>query len=180
MDLEIPCRDTDPVENANMAVKGETLAFTISFGDHDDNEEKAKKFERFAQRSSQRRVNSPRLDNSNKEGEETNTEKPKQSEGKQRTKLLNREKSNLSRVSGTHLNVIDQSGLRSEDKRKTIHKGKEKQDVDDEVKSDTGTYTMDEEDELEKVKLILFILLFIICRKLKNNVILIMYIIIIY
>ena len=158
MDLEIPCRDTDPVENANMAVKGETLAFTINFGDQDDDEEKAKKFERFAQRSSQRRVNSPRLDNSNKEGKETNTEKPKQGEGKQRAKVLNREESNLSRVSGTHINVIEQNSLRIKDRRKTSHTEKEIQDVDDEVKSDTGTYTMDEEEELEKVKRISFIL----------------------
>ena len=96
MDSEIPCRDTDPVENANMAVKGETLAFTIDFGDHDDNKEKAKRFEWFAQRSSQRRVNSPRLDISNSAGKETNIENPKQSEEKQRAKVLNIEKSNHS------------------------------------------------------------------------------------
>ena len=163
MDLEIPCRDTDPVENANMAVKGETLAFTIDFGDHDDYEEKAKKFERFAQRSSQRRVNSPRLDNCNKEGEETNIEKPKQSEDKQSAKVLNREKSILSRDSGTRLNVMEQNDLRSKDRIKTSHKEKEKQDVVDEVKSDTGTYTMDEEEELERVSFIYSLIS--ICRQ---------------
>ena len=152
MDSEIPCRDTDPVENANMAVKGETLAFTIDFGDHDDNKEKAKRFERFAQRSSQRRVNSPRLDNSNSESEKNNKEKSKQSEDKQRTILFNRENSDLSRASGTRLEVNEQNSLRSKDKQKTSHK--EKQDDDDEVKSSAGTYTMDEEENLEKVNLI--------------------------
>ena len=151
MDSEIPCRDTDPVENANMAVKGETLAFTIDFGDHDDNKEKAKRFERFAQRSSQRKVNSPRMNISNSVGKETNIENPKQSEEKQRAKVLNIEKSNLSRVSGTRLKVNEQNGLRSEDKRRTSQNEKEKQDVDDEVKSNTGTYNMDEVEDLEKV-----------------------------
>ena len=152
MDSEIPCRDTDLIESDNMAAKGETLASTIDFNDHENNEESAKRFERFAQRSSQRRVNSPRLDNSNSEGEKNNKEKSKQSEDKQRTKLLNRENSDLSRASGTRLEVNDQNSLRSEDKQKTTHK--EKQEDDDEVKSSTGTYTMDEEEDLEKVNLI--------------------------
>ena len=61
MDNEVPCRDTDPV-NMNLVNKsGDTMAFTIDFGNTELNqEEKVKKFERFAQRSSLRRVNSPR------------------------------------------------------------------------------------------------------------------------
>ena len=56
-----PCRDTDPV-NMNLVGKTtDTMAFTINFGGDDINQEqKVKKFERFAQRSSLRRVNSPR------------------------------------------------------------------------------------------------------------------------
>ena len=56
-----PCRDTDPV-NMNLVGKtSDTMAFTIDFGGDDINqEEKVKKFERFAQRSSLRRVQSPR------------------------------------------------------------------------------------------------------------------------
>jgi hypothetical protein len=148
MDSEIPCRDTDSLENANMAVRGDTLAFTIDFGDQDDNKEKAKRFERFAQRSSQRRVNSPRLDSSNNGCKETNMEIPKQSVDKQRAK----ERSNLSRASGARLDVNEQVSLKSEENQKTSHKEKEKQDVDEDVKSSTGTYTMDEEGDLEKVK----------------------------
>jgi hypothetical protein len=81
MDLEIPCRDTDPVENASMEVKVEPLAYTIDFGDDSNLEEKAKKFERFAQRSSQRKIKSPRQDTfSNEKPEGINIEKSKHSE----------------------------------------------------------------------------------------------------
>ena len=158
MDSEIPCRDTDPIENANMAIKGETLAFTIDFGDRDDYEDKAKKFERFAQRSSQRRVNSPRMENSKNTVEETNIEEPKQTEEIQRAKVLNREKSNLSRVIGSRLKVTEQGGFRNEDRRKISNKEKEQQDVEDEVNSNPGTYTMDEDEDIEKVKCISLII----------------------
>ena len=105
MDSETLCRDTDPIKNANIAVKGETLAFTIEFGDQDNNEEKAKKFERFAQRSSQRQVNSLRLDKINNESEETNKQPPNPSEEKPRA--------NVSRVSRACLKVIEQNSFRS-------------------------------------------------------------------
>ena len=71
MDNEVPCRDTDPV-NMNLVNKtADTMAFTVDFGQQEINqEEKVKKFERFAQRSSLRRVNSPRQ----KESEKVNVE----------------------------------------------------------------------------------------------------------
>ena len=98
MDLEIPCRDTDHINTDRMAVKGETLAFTIDFGGSDSSSEKAKKFERFAQRSSQRRVLSPRQRNTEEEG--TKREELKRSDdhkAQQRTSGINREKSNMAR-----------------------------------------------------------------------------------
>merc|ERR1719410_2200112 len=50
------------------------MAFTIDFGQQEINhEEKVKKFERFAQRSSLRRVNSPRQQEREKQGEESKT-----------------------------------------------------------------------------------------------------------
>ena len=52
----------------------DTMAFTIDFGQQEINhEEKVKKFERFAQRSSLRRVNSPRQQEREKQGEESKT-----------------------------------------------------------------------------------------------------------
>ena len=60
MDSEVPCRDTDPEEAPNKLLQNETVAFTINFGEKLDEQNLTKKFERFAQRSSQRRINSPK------------------------------------------------------------------------------------------------------------------------
>ena len=60
MDSEVPCRDTDPEEAPNKLLQNETVAFTINFGEKLDEQDLNKKFERFAQRSSQRRINSPK------------------------------------------------------------------------------------------------------------------------
>jgi len=61
---EIPCRDTDPDPYLAMNVQEEDraspIAFTVDFGGHDNLEEKHKKLERFALRSSQRKPRSPR------------------------------------------------------------------------------------------------------------------------
>merc|ERR1711915_861180 len=51
--------------NAKEARKNETVAFTINFGEKSDEQDLTKKFERFAQRSSQRRINSPKQRRSN-------------------------------------------------------------------------------------------------------------------
>ena len=123
MDLEVPCRDTDPVENTNMEAKVEPLAFTIDFGDSENLEEKAKKFERFAQRSSQRKVKSPRQDK-DIEAERGNIEKTKQIEDKQR-------------VGMERLDINNER--------------EDTQEVNDEVSSQTGTYTMEEEEEMNQV-----------------------------
>ena len=148
MDSEIPCRDTDDINTDNMAVKGETLAFTIDFGGSDNSSEKAKKFERFAQRSSQRRVCSPRQ--GNKKEEETKSDDHK---AKQRTIVLNREKSNMARVIRTN----DNSKNNVKNVRRTmddilVHDLElDKEFEKDEAQSSTGTYTMDEDEELKKV-----------------------------
>ena len=47
--------------------------------------------------------------------------------------MFNRERSNLSRVSGSRNTVSEQNGFRSEDKGKTTYKEKEKQGEDDDV-----------------------------------------------
>lgn len=64
---EIPCRDTDPDPYLAMNVQEEDraspIAFTVDFGGHDNLEEKHKKLERFALRSSQRKPRSPRGNN---------------------------------------------------------------------------------------------------------------------
>ena len=152
MDLEIPCRDTDDINTDNMAVKGETLAFTIDFGGSDNSSEKAKKFERFAQRSSQRRVCSPRQ--GNKKEEETKREELKQSDDhKQRTIVLNREKSNMARVIRTNDNSKNnvQNVQRTMDDMHVQDLEMDKEFEKDEAQSSTGTYTMDDDEELKKV-----------------------------
>ena len=165
MDLEIPCRDTDPVENASMEVKVEPLAFTIDFGDDENLEEKAQKFERFAQRSSQRKVKSPRQDKCSNEPEGTNIEKSKhysECEDRQRSKMFNREKSNLARAGGTSRCVKEKnvcsrnlSGIKKLNIQDKIKVEKDKLEVNDEVTSHTGTYTMEEEEEMKQVKYML-------------------------
>eukprot|EP00092_Neocalanus_flemingeri_P103549 GFUD01132533.1.p1 GENE.GFUD01132533.1~~GFUD01132533.1.p1 ORF type:complete len:522 (-),score=129.92 GFUD01132533.1:691-2256(-) len=61
---DIPCRDTDPDPYMASTVQDEDraspLAFTVHFGGKDNLEEKQKKLERFALRSSQRKPQSPR------------------------------------------------------------------------------------------------------------------------
>jgi len=61
---EIPCRDTDPDPYLTMSVQEEDraspIAFTVDFGGQENAEEKHKKLERFALRSSQRKPKSPR------------------------------------------------------------------------------------------------------------------------
>ena len=152
MDLEIPCRDTDPVDKAGMAVKGETLAFTIDFGSSDNSSEKAKKFERFAQRSSQRRVLSPRQGKGNTEENGTEEDKSKQSEvpeDRQAAKVFNREKSNIGRVTTENVTKKNVQGMM--EKLNIQDMESDKVDDNDEAKSTTGTYTMDEDEDLETV-----------------------------
>merc|ERR1712130_635182 len=65
---EVPCRDTDPDPGLSMDIKEEDrdspVAFTINFGggEEESAEEKNKRMERFALRSSQRKPRSPRLE----------------------------------------------------------------------------------------------------------------------
>ena len=163
MDLEVPCRDTDPVDNAGMEANVEPLAFTIDFGDSENLEEKAKKFERFAQRSSQRKVKSPRQDKTaDKDFEGTNIENTKDNEDaedKQRAKVFHRDKSILARTGWTNQklreqNVYTRSANRVErlDIQDITDEKDDKQEVNDDVSSQTGTYTMEEEEELNQVK----------------------------
>ena len=153
MDTEIPCRDTDPVDNAEMAVKGETLAFTIDFGGGSDNSsEKAKKFERFAQRSSLRRVLSPRQGKSNNEEngtKEGKSEPSKVTEGAHAAKVFIREKSNIGRVTTENVTKKNVQGMMEKLNIQDIES--DKVDDNDEAKSTTGTYTMDEDEDLETV-----------------------------
>jgi len=61
---EIPCRDTDPDPYGAMNIQEEDraspIAFTVDFGGQENLQEKSKKLERFALRSSQRKPRSPR------------------------------------------------------------------------------------------------------------------------
>ena len=153
MDKEIPCRDTDPVDNADMAMKGETLAFTIDFsGGSDNSSEKAKKFERFAQRSSLRRVLSPRQGKGNNEENGTKEEKSEPSEVTEDThaeKVFNREKSKIGRVTTENVTKKNVQGMMENLNIQDIVS--DKVDDNDEAKSITGTYTMDEDEDLETV-----------------------------
>ena len=63
--MEVPCRDTDCEEAPQKLQKNDTVAFTINFGEKCNEQDLTKKFERFAQRSSQRRINSPKQRRSN-------------------------------------------------------------------------------------------------------------------
>eukprot|EP00092_Neocalanus_flemingeri_P011503 GFUD01012397.1.p1 GENE.GFUD01012397.1~~GFUD01012397.1.p1 ORF type:complete len:537 (+),score=171.63 GFUD01012397.1:46-1656(+) len=159
MDLELPCRDTDPVENTGMEAKAEPLAFTIDFGDGENIEEKTKKFERFAQRSSLRKVKSPRLDkNAGKDNVETEGANNEETKDGQRAKVPNREKSNLTRTDRSSQKSKEQNayirtvnGLERVDIRDKSKARADKKEVDEEVTSQTGTYTMEEEEELNQV-----------------------------
>ena len=62
MDVETPSRDTDNVENESVERSNDALAFTINFEDTDDVDEKTKKFERFALRSSLRQLKTTKED----------------------------------------------------------------------------------------------------------------------
>ena len=63
--MEVPCRDTDCEDAPLKLQRNDTVAFTINFGEKSSEEDLTKKFERFAQRSSQRRINSPKQRRSN-------------------------------------------------------------------------------------------------------------------
>ena len=162
MDLEVPCRDTDTMESACKDVKVEPLAFTIDFGDGDNLEEKAKKFERFAQRSSLRKVKSPRQEKDSNEAEKTTKENSNGNEdiiNRHRAKGFDREKSNLTRTDQTSQKLTERnvcSTTLSDMERlniQDIHNAREDTIEDnDEVTSQTGTYIMEEDEELSQVK----------------------------
>lgn len=106
MEAEVPCRDTDPVtsmDTKDIASADTALAFTIDFGEGDgDVEEKARRFERFAQRSSQRKVKSPRQEAKTEEKEDAapKLEEERKEEGVRRNSTFSkpawpREKSDL-------------------------------------------------------------------------------------
>lgn len=153
MDNEVPCRDTDPV-NMNLVNRtADTMAFTVDFGQQEINqEEKVKKFERFAQRSSLRRVNSPRQKESEKVCEENKTNNNNNSEGvkkspaftksspvtKERRSTVVLERSPGGRsVSHTRLGARATPGAR-------------KSSGNEDALSHTGTYTMDNEEQDNK------------------------------
>lgn len=158
-----PCRDTDPV-NMNLVGKtSDTMAFTIDFGgDAINQEEKVKKFERFAQRSSLRRVQSPR--------QEKQVEKEKLSEeskANNNSLTVNLNKTDpASPLSPTkpakdsrltkdrRSTVVLEKGLRSVshnrlDSRRKETGGARKLSNEDAL-SHTGTYTMEEDVETRK------------------------------
>ena len=148
----------------------DTMAFTINFGGDDINQEqKVKKFERFAQRSSLRRVNSPR--------QEKTSEKEKSEESKERvnnnslTVNLNKssesekksEESSPSKSSTEsrftkerRSTVVLEKGLRSVSHNRLESRRKEtgasrKSSGNEDALSHTGTYTMEDDVESRKV-----------------------------
>jgi len=152
MEIEIPCRDTDPIDG-KMVTKGETLAFTIDFGGSDTSSEKAKKFERFAQRSSQRRTASPR-----DVKQENNEAMTNQASWTQTDKTLGKlctdyhqEKKNISKERATIQNEKVQNVQRTFDRIKIKDLEIDNEDEKDEVRSSTGTYVMEDEEELKEV-----------------------------
>jgi len=95
---EVPCRDTDPDPGLAMDIKEEDrdspVAFTINFGGGEETvEEKNKRMERFALRSSQRKPRSPRLEPRGVQGGNKTKVRAMVSEPLQKTFL--REKSEL-------------------------------------------------------------------------------------
>ena len=155
MDNEVPCRDTDPM-NMNLVNRtADTMAFTVDFGQQEINqEEKVKKFERFAQRSSLRRVNSPRQKESEKQCDENKTNNNNSSEGLKKspafTKSFPVTKERRSTV------VLERSpGGRSVSHSRLGTRGMtssraRKSSGNEDALSHTGTYTMDNEEQDSK------------------------------
>ena len=154
MDNEIPCRDTDPV-NMNLVNRtADTMAFTVDFGQQEINqEEKVKKFERFAQRSSLRRVNSPRQKETEKVSEENKTNN-NNSEGVKRSPAL--AKSSPVTKERRSTVVLERSpGGRSVSHsrlgaRQTQAARAGKTSGNEDALSHTGTYTMDDAEQDNK------------------------------
>ena len=168
MVLEVPCRDTDSIENIVMEPKVEQLSFTIDFGDHDNLEEKTKKFERFAQRSSLRKVLSPRLnkasDKQKVETKDVKKDESKHSESaadRNKPRMLKREKSILARTgwsrrSSKENNVHAEAlkDIESLNIQESTLIQENTTEVNDEVASQTGTYDLEEEEELNQVEIL--------------------------
>ena len=139
MDLETPSRDTDTLENESAEKKSnDALAFTIDFGDTDDMDEKTKKFERFAQRSSLRQLKTRKED---KIGSSiVDSEREMQSDKKRltRTAITRHARSDIATDAECDIDIKD-----------TVNNAVE--DTDDNI-SQAGTYVMEEEDDIGKVK----------------------------
>ena len=162
MDSEVPCRDTDSVDNSDMEAKVEPLAFTIEFDDQDNLEKKAKKFERFSQRSSLRKVLSPRLHKATDkriiETKDEPKEESKHNQDRQKDKVFNREKSNLARTGWSsqkskmnNVHIRAENGkeiLKIQDVTNALENSPKK---NDEVASQTGTYDLEEEEDQSQV-----------------------------
>ena len=160
MDTEVPCRDTDPV-NMNLINKtADNMTFTIDFSQQQLNqEEKMKKFERFAQRSSLRRGNSPRNSDKSddkKQGEDNNKpavsdNKTKESTSERRNTVVLERSSLTSRLSSVTGEMkgrsVSHNRLMS---RKPVTRTKKSSENEDAL-SHTGTYTMDEDQNYKKV-----------------------------
>ena len=175
MDNEVPCRDTDPV-NMNLVNRtAETMAFTVDFGQQDINqEEKVKKFERFAQRSSLRRVNSPRQKETEKVCEENKTNNNNNGETVKKSPAFTKSSPVTKERRSTV--VLERSpGGRSVSHSRLGARGAataRKSSGNEDALSHTGTYTMDSEEHDNKKVMIgelshlvyLFCLCFRICR----------------
>ena len=178
MDNEVPCRDTDPV-NMNLVNKsGDTMAFTIDFGNKTElnQEEKVKKFERFAQRSSLRRVNSPRQQGekekmtddvkTNNNNNNTCDKDTKKSENKANTSTTSstpspsaKDRRNTVVLEKPSIRSLSQSRLSSVVRKSVGAMRKSVSGVsgagnNDDALSHTGTYTMEEEHDIKKVNTI--------------------------
>ena len=155
MDNEVPCRDTDPV-NMNLVNRtADTMAFTVDFGQQEINqEEKVKKFERFAQRSSLRRVNSPRQKESEKMCEEnkTNNSNNNNSEGVKKSPAFTKSSPVTKERRSTV--VLERSpGGRSVSHNRLGARAAvraRKSSGNEDALSHTGTYTMDNEEQDNK------------------------------
>ena len=163
-----PCRDTDPV-NMNLVGKTtDTMAFTINFGGDDINQEqKVKKFERFAQRSSLRRVNSPRQEKTaekekcedkervNNNSLTVNLNKSSESEKKSGDTSPSKTSKESRITKERRSTVVLEKGMRSvshnrlESRRKDTG-GTRKSSCNEDALSHTGTYTMEEDVEGRK------------------------------
>ena len=171
MDNEVPCRDTDPV-NMNLVNRtADTMAFTIDFGQQDINqEEKVKKFERFAQRSSLRRVNSPRqqekvekdkVNEDNKVNNNNNTvcdttKKVAETRASKTTTQtpsppVSKERRNTVVLEKSSINLPGRSMSHNRLSTRKIISSTRKSSGNDDALSHTGTYTMDDEQDHKKV-----------------------------